>query len=427
MLGFLANSLTNRPMFIASKKTAPRFASLLLTCLGVSALGDDATAPLVVGGNGRTCNDDPQCINRLHPDIPMAAVAEPGQTIVLHTRNASDFDLDPNSSYDDPRRQHGNTGHALTGPVAIRGAKAGDTLAVTLLAIDPGPWGKTWVGAGGFIADLYPGGFSATWTLSPEFATSADIPGVRIPNSAFPGVITTLPDQALVDRALTREAAIDEIGARVFLPAPINATPEAICGPDGSRKEQCLRTIPPREHGGNMDIRYMRPGVTIYLPCMVDGCGLAIGDVHFAQGDGEVSGTAIEMDSTVTLKAEILREPPAPGVSYSGPASVLAIPSARFFATTGLPLKARGEVPSDMNYLGSSVVAGLESLPDDIALAARNALIAMIDHLVSAYGYTPEQAYIICSVAVDLRIGQLVDAPNVGATAILPLDIFVDD
>jgi formamidase len=176
-----------------------------------------------------------------------------------------------------------------------------------------------------------------------------------------------------------------------------------------------------------MDIRYMRPGVTIYLPCMIDGCGLAIGDVHFAQGDGEVSGTAIEMDSTVTLKAEILSEPPAPGVSYSGPASVLAIPSERFFATTGLPLKGEGEVPADMDYLDSSVVAGLESLPDDIALAARNALIAMIDHLVSAYGYTPEQAYIICSVAVDLRIGQLVDAPNVGATAILPLDIFVDD
>jgi formamidase len=400
--------------------------SLLFIALFIS-LSVQAADPLVVGGNGRTCNDDPQCINRLHPDIPMAAVAEPGQTIVLHTRNASDFDLDPSSSYDDPRRQHGNTGHALTGPVAIRGAKAGDTLAVTLLSIDPGPWGKTWVGAGGFIADLYPGGFSATWKLTSQFATSTDIPGVRIPNSAFPGVITTLPDQALVDRALAREAAIAEIGARVFLPAPINATPDAICGPDGTRKEQCLRTIPPREHGGNMDIRYMRPGVTIYLPCMIDGCGLAIGDVHFAQGDGEVSGTAIEMDSTVTLKAEILAESPASGVSYSGPASVLAIPSERFFATTGLPLKAEGDVPTDMDYLDSSVVARLESLPDDIALAARNALVAMIDHLVAEYGYTPEQAYIICSVAVDLRIGQLVDAPNVGATAILPLDIFVDD
>jgi formamidase len=412
-------------MFI--KLVYPSLASALAALITLAAHSASATEALIVGGNGRTCNDDPQCINRLHPRIPMAAIADPGQTIVLHTRNASDFDLDPHSNYDDPRRKHGNTGHALTGPVAIRGAKAGDTLAVTLLSVEPGKWGKTWVGGGGFIADLYPAGFSATWELRADYASSEQIPGVRIPNSAFPGVITTLPDQALVERALAREAAIDKLGARVFMPAPVNATPAEICGPSGTLKEQCLRTIPPREHGGNMDIRYMRPGVTIYLPCLVDGCGLAIGDVHYAQGDGEVSGTAIEMDSTVTLKTEILSKAPAPGVSYSGPASALAIPGERFFATTGLPLKAAGEVPGDMEYLASDRVGALESLPDDIALAARNALIAMIEHLVTEYGYTPDQAYVICSVAVDLRIGQLVDAPNVGATAILPLDIFVDD
>lgn len=399
----------------------------LLTLTTRASLSQAAGDSLVVGGNGRTCNDDPQCINRLHPAIPMTAVADAGQTIVFHTRNASDFDLNPHSTYDDPRRKTGNTGHALTGPVAIRGAKAGDTLAVTLLTVDPGEWGQTWVGAGGFIADLYPTGFSARWRLEADFATSADIPGVRIPNTAFPGVITTLPDQALVERSMAREAAIGSLGARVFMPEPVNATPAAICGPSGTASAQCLRTIPPREHGGNMDIRYMRPGVTIYLPCYVDGCGLAIGDVHYAQGDGEVSGTAIEMDATVTLTTEILAKAPAPGVSYSGPSAALAIPGTRFFATTGLPLKQPGDVPPDMNYLGSERIGRLESLPDDIALAARNALLAMIDHLVATYGYTPEQAYIICSVAVDLRIGQLVDAPNVGATAILPLDIFLSD
>lgn len=401
--------------------------SLPLLVIAVTAHAADGTPPLEVGGNGRTCNDDPQCINRLHPTIPMTAVAEPGQTIVLHTRNAGDFDLDPNSTYVDPRREGGNTGHALTGPVEIRGAKAGDTLAVTLIDVAPGPWGKTWVGSGGFVADLYPTGYAATWELGPDFATSPDIPGVRIPNSAFPGVITTLPDQALVDASIAREAAIDELGARVFMPTPVNATPARICGPDGSAAKECLRTIPPREHGGNMDIRYLRPGVTIYLPCHIDGCGLAIGDVHYAQGDGEVSGTAIEMDATVTLTTEILSAPRAPGVAYEGPAAVLAIPGKRFFATTGLPFKQAGDIPPDMRYLDSSVANDMTSLPDDIALAARNALTAMIDHIVAEYGYTPEQAYVICSVAVDLRIGQLVDAPNVGATAILPLDIFLRD
>ena len=393
--------------------------------LAIPAIAANDT--ITVGGNGRNCNLDPQCINRLHPAIPMTATAKPGQTIVLHTRNAGDFDLDPNSLYEDPRRATGNTGHALTGPVRIEGAKAGDTLAVTLLDVKPGPWGKTWVGAGGFVADRYPAGFSATWKLEEDYAVSEQIPGVRIPNRAFPGVITTLPSQAMVAAALAREAAINDLGARVFLPEPINATPDDLCGPQGSLKNECLRTIPPREHGGNMDIRYMRPGVTIHLPCSVDGCGLAIGDVHYAQGDGEVSGTAIEMDSTVTLTTRILKTPPANGVSFEGPAASLAIPSGRYFATTGLPFKRAGDVPPDMAYLNSDRVAALESLPDDIALAARNALLAMIDHLVDKYGYTADQAYIICSVAVDLRIGQLVDAPNAGAVAILPLDIFVNE
>ncbi|WOJ92569.1 acetamidase/formamidase family protein [Congregibacter variabilis] len=399
------------------KKLSP-IAVLLLTtpCM--------ATDVLEVGGNGRNCNVDEQCINRLHPDIPMTAIADPGQTIVMHTRNASDFDLDPASTYEDPRRATGNTGHALTGPVHIRGAKAGDTLAVTLMAVDPGPWGKTWVGSGGFLADKYPIGFAATWKLNSDYATSQQIPGVRIPNSAFPGVITTLPDAELVKTSLAREAAIAEVGARVFLPTPVNATPAEICGPDGSVKDECLRTIPPREHGGNVDIRYIRPGVTLYLPCMVDGCGLAIGDVHFAQGDGEVSGTAIEMDATVTLTTAVLDKAPATGVSFTGPASTLAIPSETYFATTGLPIKSEGEVPPDMEYLNSTLIPQLESLPDDIALAARNALVAMIDYLVEQRGYTIDQAYVICSVAVDLRIGQLVDAPNVGAVALLPLDIF---
>ena len=77
-----------------------------------------------------------------------------------------------------------------------------------------------------------------------------------------------------------------------------------------------------------------------------------------------------------------------------------------------------------MEYLGSEKVAPLRNLSDDLTLASRNALLAMIDHIVERYGYTPEQAYIIASVAVDLRIGQVVDEPNVGVSAVLPLDIF---
>ena len=105
---------------------------------------------------------------------------------------------------------------------------------------------------------------------------------------------------------------------------------------------------------------------------------------------------------------------------------MLAIPSERFHATTGFPLKEAGEVPANLAYLESQKLAGLTNLSADIHLAARNALRAMLDYIVAEYGYTRTEAYMIASVAVDMRIGQLVDVPNVGVTAILPLDIFVD-
>ena len=175
-----------------------------------------------------------------------------------------------------------------------------------------------------------------------------------------------------------------------------------------------------------MDIRHIGVGATVYLPCYIDGCGLAIGDTHYAQGDGEVSGTAIEMDATVTLTVEVLKDRPplTRGPHYEGPARLLGIPSERFYATTGFPLKNVGDVPPDMRYLGSPEVASLQNLSKDISLAARNALLEMIDYISRTYGLTREQAYIVASVAVDLRIAQVVDAPNVGVTAVLPLDIF---
>ncbi len=77
-----------------------------------------------------------------------------------------------------------------------------------------------------------------------------------------------------------------------------------------------------------------------------------------------------------------------------------------------------------MGYLDSPTAADLTNLSKDVSLAIRNALLEMIDYMVAEYGLTRQQAYLVASVAVDIRIGQLVDAPNVGATAVLPLDIF---
>ena len=421
-----------------NNRTHPRalVASWGSLCLAALLLAPTAPTParaqadiVVLGGEGRHCGEDPQCMNRLHPAIPMAARARPGQTIVFRARNASDFDLDPASTYDDPRAGDSQIGtvHPLTGPVHIEGAEPGDVLAVTLLDIAPGRFGYTSVSPIGFVSDHVSGSFRANWRLNRTEAVSDDLPGVRIPNASFPGIVTVLPGPDQLAAMLSREAELRAVGGAGFPPRPLHASPADVCGPDGSHPDECLRTLPPREHGGNLDIRYLQVGVTVYLPCYVDGCGLAIGDPHFAQGDGEVSGTAIEMDADFTLTTRLIEEGPElrRGPHFEGPVRVLDIPSRRFYATTGFPLKAAGEVPPDMRYLGASErIGALRNLSKDVSLAARNALLEMIDYMTETYGLTREQAYVVASVAVDLRIGQLVDAPNVGVTALLPLDIF---
>lgn len=399
-------------------------AALALMDANLAVAQDDV---LVIGGTGWHCGEDPHCFNRLHPDIPMAVRARPGQTLLLKTRNSTDLQLDPDSTYVDPRPDPvPGTVHPLTGPVYIEGAEPGDVLAVTILDIDPGPFGATRITANGFVSDRIPGPLTVSWRLNRKEAVADALPGVRIPNASFPGIVTVLPGPEQNATALAREAALAAAGGAVSLPDPIHASPAEVCGPDGSRRDECLRTIPPREHGGNMDIRYLGVGVTVYLPCYVEGCGLGVGDLHFAQGDGEVAGTAIEMDADVTLTTQVIKDGPAlaRGPHYEGAARLMDVPSRRFYATTGLPLKAAGDTPPDLAYVESSKVAPLTNLSKDIGLAARNALLEVIDYMVATYGLTPEQAYIVASVAVDLRIGQLVDVPNVGVTAILPLDIF---
>ncbi len=391
-----------------------------------------SVAQVVLGGDGARCSEDPACINRIHSDIPMAARAKEGERITMIGRDAGDMHLNPDefSEAESSPREGFGVVHPLVGPVFIEGAMAGDILAVTIEGIKPGPVGWTSASEFGFAGDAV-GSESRfiVWRLNEEYAESDALPGVRIPNASFPGVIMTLPNSEQMVQILERERQLADAGGAVYSPDPELAEPSSLCGVEGTKAFECLRTIPPREHGGNMDIRYLQTGATVYLPCNIDGCGLAIGDFHFAQGDGEVSGTAIEMDADITVTTRVVKGGPNVdrGPHYEGPVSLLAIPSSRFYATTGFPLKGKGEVPRDIAYLASGKIADLPNLSKDLNLAASNALVAMIDYIVSEYGYDRTQAYMIASVAVDIRIAQLVDVPNVGATAILPLDIFVDD
>jgi formamidase len=408
------------------------FTSLCVGLLSTLIVFTNAAADIVVGDTGVSCAEDPACINRLHPDIPTIANADPGERIVFVGRDAFDLTLDPDefSSAEAIPRDGFGIVHALTGPVHINGAKAGDVLAVTIEALEPADVGWTQAGPFGFAGDQF--GTDQrfiVWRINDEYAVSDALPGVRIPNASFPGVVTTLPGPRLLAKVLARETQLLEAGGAVLNPDPVEAEPASLCGVEGTKSAECLRTIPPREHGGNMDIRYITTGTTVYLPCYIDGCGLAVGDFHYAQGDGEVAGTAIEMGGKMTVTARVVEDPPdlSRGPHYEGPASVLGIPSKRFYAVTGFPLKEEGNVPADLAYMDSPKIAGLSNLSSDINLAARNALAAMIDYIMSEYGYDRPQAYMIASIAVDMRIGQLVDVPNVGVTAVLPLDIFVEN
>lgn len=405
---------------------------LLLWGVSLTAALSDTTAQrwqnkVLVAKSGDHCVDDSNCFNRYHPAIKAVASADPGDLIVFQTRDALDSDLKLDSVADDVTAIDLNLIHPMTGPVHIKGAKRGDVLAVELVDIEPDEYGYTVIVPGfGFLRDLFPDPYVVNWRLDRLAATSPQMPGIRVPMAAFMGSVGVLPGEPEVAAWLARESALGEAGGVVLLPQPIGALPAKVCGPDGSHKDKCLRTIPPRENGGNMDVQQMQIGTTLLLPCFVDGCSLFVGDVHYAQGDGEVSGTAIETGAKVTVRTTILSGKGSDITSphFEGGAQLKTIAPKSFYATVGFPLKASGEIPPFISYLDGEKIGNLENLSEDLTLAARNALIDMIDYLVRERGLAREQAYILCSVAVDLVVGQVVDVPNYTVSAVLDLSVF---
>ena len=384
---------------------------------------------VVVAKQGVHCVDDPNCFNRYHPDIPTVSRAKPGDMIVFQTRDALDSDLTLESNSDDVTAIDLNLVHPMTGPVYIEGAERGDVLAITLVDIVPDEYGYTVIIPGfGFLRDIYTEPYLINWRLTRTHAESDQMPGVKVPYEAFMGSVGILPGEPEVDSWLAREAALGAAGGVVLLPQPTGAQPSAVCGPQGSAKDRCLRTIPPRENGGNMDVQQMQIGTTLLLPCFIDGCGLFVGDVHYAQGDGEVSGTAIEMGAVVTVTTEIRKGQGSfiKGPEVEGGAQIKDIEPSKFYQTIGLPLKTAGAVPVQHTYLESQKIEDLSNLSEDLTLAARDALIKMIAYIQRVHGLDREQAYILASVAVDLRIGQAVDVPNLIVTAVLNEDVFAE-
>ena len=349
--------------------------------------------------------------NRWHPDIPPLAEVEPGQVVGLETRDAFDGFITPVTTAEDLRNANLGVVHPLTGPVYVKGAEPGDVLEVTLVAVDPQPFGFTVQVPGfGFLRDVFTEPSIVRWTIADGFATSDDLPGVRIPGAPFMGVIGLAPSHALLAEINRREADLAERGGAVLLPDVVDAVPS-----DAGIAASAMRTIAPHETGGNLDVKQLTAGTTIRFPVFAPGGLFSVGDAHFAQGDGESCGTAVEMAATCycsfTLRkgladAQNIRDVQFFREDYFTRPEMAA--PKRFFATTG------------QSYTRDGVAHA-----EDATLAARNALLNMIDHLVDERGFTPQQAYAICSVAVDLKVSELVDVPNFVVSAFLPLDIFV--
>ncbi|MGH9005470.1 MAG: acetamidase/formamidase family protein, partial [Acidimicrobiia bacterium] len=300
--------------------------------------------------------------------------------------------------------------HPLTGPVLVEGAEPGDLLVAEILEVIPEPFGFTAQIPGfGFLSGDFSEPHLVLWELADGWATSDDLPGLRIAGAPFMGVIGIAPSRELLQQASTREAELLARGdATVLLPDPAGAVPA-----DPALAAEGLRTVPPRENGGNIDIKQLTAGTRLLLPVFVDGALFSAGDAHFAQGDGESCGTAIEMSATLRVRLDLRKGRAAErGISTlsferDDPGFAEVSPPPRYFATTGICVGRDGRNEFE-----------------DLTLAARNALVAMIGHLTHEYGYTRQQAYTICSVAVDLKISQAVDVPNVIVSAFLPLDIF---
>jgi formamidase len=336
--------------------------------------------------------------NRWHPDIEPVLVTRPGDQVTLECLDGLNGQLTRASAHEDVLAVDHSVPHALAGPVYVEGAEPGDLLEVELLAFEPDSFGFTAIFPGfGFLADLFPEPYLTKWDVTPQAATSAELPGVRVPPAIFPGVVGVAPSHELLAEIRRREDELRARGGAVVDDEPGSAVPEgAATG---------LRTIPPREIGGNLDVRHLVAGSTLLLPVHVPGALVSLGDVHYAQGDGETNGTGLEIAAAVTFRAA-LRKRPARRPRFPMYETPPERPR-RWLATTGMPIAADGRN---------------ESM--DLTLAARNAALEMIDHLTATYGFSREAAYCLVSVAVDLRLSEVVDVPNPVVSALLPLDIF---
>jgi acetamidase/formamidase len=283
-----------------------------------------------------------------------------GDTVEFKTTDSSGGQLTPNSTVADVAKLDFGKVNPVSGPIYIADAEPGDAIKVTVLGYAPSGWG---------------------WTAS--------IPGFGLLADQFKEPALHLWKY---EKNLSYPAAYSA-GGRVPL-RPFCGTIGLAPAAPGHHS-----VVPPRRVGGNMDIRDMAEGTELWLPVEVAGGLFSVGDTHAAQGDGEICGTAIESQMDVALKFDLVK-----GANLAYP---------RYFVPY------RGEDPRGKKGWDATTGIG-----PDLFAGARDAVSGMIDLLCRRHNMSAAEAYMLCSVAGDLKISEIVDQPNWVVSFCFPRAVF---
>ncbi|MDB6116812.1 MAG: acetamidase [Verrucomicrobiaceae bacterium] len=367
------------------------------------------------------------CIhNRWHPDLPMVAYVKPGAEFRVECIDWTGGQINNDNSARDILEVDLTKVHYLSGPIGVEGAEPGDLLVVDILdvgVLEESQWGFTGLFAksngGGFLDNHYPDARKACWDFHGIYTSSRHIPSVEFAGIMHPGLIGCLPSHDMLSKWNKREAELyatnpDRVPALATLPyAPTAHMGKMTGAAAATAAGEAARTVPPREHGGNCDIKDLTRGSKVYFPVYINGGGLSMGDIHFSQGDGEITFCgAIEMAGYLDLRVSLIKG----GMQKYGVLNPIFQSS-----------------PMQPNYNKHLIFEGI-SVDEtgkqyylDAHVAYRQACLNAIEYM-KKFGYTGEQAYAILGTApVQGKISGIVDIPNACATLYLPTDIFQFD
>ncbi|RMZ79643.1 hypothetical protein DV737_g3325, partial [Chaetothyriales sp. CBS 132003] len=364
----------------------------------------------------------------VRPRIPFCGTIKNGETVKIECLDWTGGQIKNDDSADDVKNVDLTQVHYLSGPFEIETAEPGDVLLVEIQDVQPfedHPWGFTGIfhkeNGGGFLDDHYPEAAKAIWDFSGIYCTSRHIPGVKFAGLIHPGILGCAPSPEILAEWNRREAElISTSSLNRTVAQPPNATNVHAGTASDEIKEKVgregARTIPGRpEHGGNCDIKNLSRGSKVYLPVHVKGAKFSVGDLHFSQGDGEISFCgAIEIAGSITIKFDVIKGGQEK-LGMKGGKSPIYIPG---------PVQPQFSPGRMLYFEGFSVDENGKQHYMDATVAYRQSCLRVIEYL-KRYGYDDYQVYLMLScIPIEGHIAGIVDIPNACTTLGLPMDIF---